>query len=135
MNEQPNSATKARLWKTVSCHRSYARARLNTATGTKHSYGISEESTTDFKAAGISSCAVQALLKKHKKGNADNHRSSGQPKKPGAAGEQHIYCRLFLIEVPSAQSWQKPLGPRYRVINGTNVEKAFTFYTLYISGD
>ncbi|KAG2468769.1 GNPAT acyltransferase, partial [Polypterus senegalus] len=68
-------------------------ARLSTATRHKvvilHQQGLSQ--TKISKQTGVSRCAVQALLKKHKEtGNTEDHRRSGQPRKLGAADERHI---------------------------------------------
>ena len=94
--------------------------RLSTATRHKvvllHQQGLSQ--TKSSKQTGVSRCAVQALLKKHKEtGNVEDHRRSGRPRKLSAADEKYI--SLFPFEmgrcqaVPSAQNWQRPVGPMY----------------------
>ena len=80
------------MWKTVSCQRSYM-ARLSTATRHNvvilHQQGLSQ--TKISKQTGVSRCAVQALLKKHKEtGNVEDRRRSGRPRKLNAADEKHI---------------------------------------------
>ncbi|XP_044130794.1 zinc finger protein 174-like isoform X3 [Bufo gargarizans] len=91
--EQPNSATTVRLWKTVLCHGPYTMRRLSTATREKvvtlHQQGLSQSKIA--KQTGVSRCAVQALLKKHKEtGNIEDRRRSGRPRKLSAADERRI---------------------------------------------
>ena len=68
-------------------------ARLSTATrhnvAILHQQGLSQ--TKISKQTGVSRCAVQALLKKHKEtGNVEDRRHSGRPRKLNAADETHI---------------------------------------------
>ena len=68
-------------------------ARLSTATRHNvvilHQQGLSQ--TKISKQTGVSRCAVQALLKKHKEtGNVEDRRRSGRPRKLNAADEKHI---------------------------------------------
>uniref|UniRef100_A0A8C4S2L1 Transposase Tc1-like domain-containing protein n=1 Tax=Erpetoichthys calabaricus TaxID=27687 RepID=A0A8C4S2L1_ERPCA len=54
-----------------------------------HQQGLSQ--TKISKQTGVSRCAVQALLKKHKKtGKVEDRRRSGRPRKLSAADERHI---------------------------------------------
>ncbi|MGH0172377.1 UNVERIFIED_CONTAM: hypothetical protein FKN15_063225 [Acipenser sinensis] len=68
-------------------------ARLSTATRHKvvilHQQGLSQAEIS--RQTGVSRCAVQALLKKHKEtGNVEDRRRSGRPRKLTAADERHI---------------------------------------------
>ena len=68
-------------------------ARLSTASRHEvvklHQQGLSQIKIS--KQTGISICAVQALLKKHKEtGNNEVYRRSCQQTKLGAADEKHI---------------------------------------------
>ncbi|XP_063814062.1 zinc finger protein 420-like isoform X2 [Pseudophryne corroboree] len=68
-------------------------ARLSTATRHKvvilHQQGLSQAKIS--KQTGVSRCAVQALLKKHKEtGNVEDCRRSGRPRKLSASDERHI---------------------------------------------
>ncbi|MGH0115834.1 UNVERIFIED_CONTAM: hypothetical protein FKN15_054190 [Acipenser sinensis] len=68
-------------------------ARLSTATRHKvvllHQQGLSQAEIS--RQTGVSRCAVQALLKKHKEtGNVEHRRRSGRPRKLTAADERHI---------------------------------------------
>ncbi|XP_044130795.1 zinc finger protein 219-like isoform X4 [Bufo gargarizans] len=67
--------------------------RLSTATREKvvtlHQQGLSQSKIA--KQTGVSRCAVQALLKKHKEtGNIEDRRRSGRPRKLSAADERRI---------------------------------------------
>ncbi|XP_066465005.1 farnesyl pyrophosphate synthase-like isoform X1 [Eleutherodactylus coqui] len=68
-------------------------ARLSTETRHEvvilHQQGLSQAKIS--KQTGVSRCAVQALLKKHKEtGNVEDRRRSGRPRKLSAADEIHI---------------------------------------------
>ncbi|XP_053304125.1 activated RNA polymerase II transcriptional coactivator p15 isoform X1 [Spea bombifrons] len=67
--------------------------RLSTATRLKvvilHKQGLSQAEVS--RQTGVSRCAVQALLKKHKEtGDVEDRGRSGRPRKLSAADERHI---------------------------------------------
>lgn len=131
--EQPNSATKVRLWKTVSCHRSYTMARLSTATRHKvvilHQQGLSQ--TKISKQTGVSRCAVQALLKKHKEtGNVEDRRRSGRPRKLSAADEKHIK----LISLRNQKMSSSAISSELAETSGTQVHPSTVRRSLARSG-
>ena len=72
------------MLKTVYCQKSYTMARLSTATRHKvvilHQQGLSQAEIS--RQTGVSRCAVQAVLKKHKeRGSVEDRRCSGRPRK------------------------------------------------------
>ena len=87
-----------RLLKTVSCHRSYTMARLSAAK--RHKLVRPQEiiSKTEISnQTGVSRCAVQFLLKKHKeRGNVEDCSHSGRTRKLSAADEKQI--KLILLQ-------------------------------------
>ena len=60
-----------------------------------HQQGLSQ--TKISKKTGVSRCAVQALLKKHKEmGNVEDRRRSGRPRKCSALNVLHRACKLLI---------------------------------------
>ncbi|KAG7474592.1 hypothetical protein JOB18_013095 [Solea senegalensis] len=95
-------------------------ARLNTATRHKvvvlHQQGLSQAKIS--KQTGVSRCAVQALLKKHKEtGNVEDRRRSGRPRKLSVADERHI----MLTSLQNRKMSSSAISSELAVTCGTQV--------------
>lgn len=108
-------------------------ARLSTATRHKvvilHQQGLSQ--TKISKQTGISRCAVQALLKKHKEtGNVEDRRRSGRPRKLSAADEKH----LKLISLRNRKMSSSAISSELAETSGTQVHPSTVRRSLARSG-
>ena len=108
-------------------------ARLSTATRHKvvllHQEGLSQ--TKISKQTGVSRCAVQALLKKHKEtGNVEDHRRSGRPRKLSAADEKYIKLISFRNRKMSSTAISSELAET----SGTHVHPSTVRRSLIRSG-
>ncbi|MGH0149378.1 UNVERIFIED_CONTAM: hypothetical protein FKN15_016568 [Acipenser sinensis] len=88
-------------------------ARLSTATRHKvvilHQQGLSQAEIS--RQTGVSRCAVQALLKKHKEtGNVEDRRRSGWLRKLTAADEIHIMLTSLRIRKMSSSAISSELA-------------------------
>ena len=116
----------------VSCKRSYM-TRLSTATRHNvvilHQQGLSQ--TKISKQTGVSRCAVQALLKKHKEtGNVEDRRRSGRPRKLNAADEKHIK----LISLRNRKMSSSVISSELAETSGTQVHTSTVRRSLARSG-
>ena len=108
-------------------------ARLSTATRHNvvilHQQGLSQ--TKISKQTGVSRCAVQALLKKHKKtGNVEDRRRSGRPRKLNAADEKHIK----LISLRNRKMSSSVISSELAETSGTQVHTSTVRRSLARSG-
>lgn len=111
----------------------WLRTRLSTATRHKvvilHQQGLSQ--TKISKQTGISRCAVQALLKKHKEtGNVEDRRRSGRPRKLSAADEKH----LKLISLRNRKLTSSAISSELAETSGTQVHPSTVWRSLARSG-
>ncbi|KAM9482869.1 uncharacterized protein Hap1MRO34_007927 isoform 1-T2 [Clarias gariepinus] len=88
-------------------------ARLSTATRYKvvilHQQGLSQAKIS--KQTGVSRCAVQAILKKHKEtGKVSDRRRSGRPRKLNASDEIHIMLSSLRHQKMSSSAISKELA-------------------------
>ena len=108
-------------------------ARLSTATRHKvvllHQQGLSQ--TKSSEQTGVSRCAVQALLKKHKEtGNVEDHRHSGRPRKLSAADEKYIK----LISLRNRKMSSSAIRSELAETSGTHVHPSTVRRSLIRSG-
>ncbi|MGH0128730.1 UNVERIFIED_CONTAM: hypothetical protein FKN15_035968 [Acipenser sinensis] len=108
-------------------------ARLSTATRHKvvilHQQGLSQAEIS--RQIGVSRCAVQALLKKHKEtGNGEDRRRSGWPRKLTAADERHIMLTSLRNQKMSSSAINSELAEN----SGTLVHPSTVQRSLVRSG-
>ena len=128
MSEEQTQLT--RLLKTVYCQKSYTLARLSTATRHKvvilHQQGLSKAEMS--RQTGVSRCAIQALLKKHKEaGNVEDRRRSGRPRKLTAADERRIMLTSLHNWKRSSSAISSELAEKWTLVHPPTVWSEVAF--------